>query len=456
MFKHPLDSPSAVVPFVDEGLGNSSYLVDLGDGSALVIDPVRDPSSYVAEAERRGLRIRFTVDTHLHADFVSGGRELAAAGAIFLAPAGARLAFDHQPIDDEDEIGLGGLILKSLATPGHTPEHLSYVLLDDGRPIAAFTGGALIVGSIARTDLVAADETIDLTRSAYRAVRSRLGVLPDDLPVYPTHGGGSFCSVAASGERTTTIGRERRTNPVLTETDEDTFVATFLAGLGTFPPYFLRTRAINQRGTALGGHRRKLTTLDARAVRDHMSGEGVVVDARPFEAYSAGHIPGSISIELRPQFATWLGWVVPEDVPLVFVLDETQDRADLIRQCLNIGYDDLAGELNGGISAWTNAGHDVAKFDLVHVGERRGALIDVRQGSELASGMIPGAKHAEAGEITPGGVPDGPLTLYCGHGQRASTAASLLERAGKHDVSVLMGGPPDWSAATGEPLERIA
>ncbi|MEX2393582.1 MAG: MBL fold metallo-hydrolase, partial [Actinomycetota bacterium] len=247
-----------ITSFVDEGLGNSSYLVDLGDGGALAVDPVRDPTGYLAEAERRNLTVRFSVETHLHADFISGGRDLAALGAELVAPKGAGLAYTHRGVEDAEELDVGGLTLRAIATPGHTPEHLSYLLLDGNRPLALFSGGAVIVGSIARTDLVSPDLTDALARQAYRAVRGRFAYLPDDLPVYPTHGGGSFCSVAASGERTTTIGWERRSNPIFTVRDEDSFVTSFLGSLGSYPPYFLRTRALNQRGLPTGAHLRRI------------------------------------------------------------------------------------------------------------------------------------------------------------------------------------------------------
>lgn len=186
-----------VVPLVDEGLGNSAYVVDLGDGGALVVDPARDPRPYRAVLARRGLAPRFVVETHLHADFVSGGRELAAAGALLLAPAGSDLAFPHRPLADDDELDVGGLTLRVIATPGHTPEHLAYLLLDGARPKALFSGGTLMAGGVARTDLLAPEQTEPLARAAYRSIRERLLTLPDDLVVYPTHGGGSFCSTTA-------------------------------------------------------------------------------------------------------------------------------------------------------------------------------------------------------------------------------------------------------------------
>jgi hydroxyacylglutathione hydrolase len=235
---HAKEAPMVeTVPITDEGLGNTSWLVDLGDGGALVVDPSRDPRPYLQEAGTRGLRVRFAAETHLHADFVSGARELAAVEeAALLAPAAAGLAFPHRGLRDGDELDVGGLWLRALATPGHTPEHLAWLLLDDARPVAVFTGGTLIVGGTARTDLLSAEQTVPLARAAWRSITQRLLTLPDDLPVYPTHGGGSFCAAAAGVDRLTTVGAERRGNPLLAGADEDVFVARLLGGLGSFPP----------------------------------------------------------------------------------------------------------------------------------------------------------------------------------------------------------------------------
>jgi hydroxyacylglutathione hydrolase len=201
-----------ITPFVDEGLGNSSYLVEIGDGRGLVVDPRRDIQPYLAHAADRRIKLSHALETHLHADFVSGGRELAAEGAEILAPRHARLGYAYTPLDDSEDMNLGGLHIRPIATPGHTPEHLGYLLLDVNRPVALFSGGALLPGGVARTDLIAPGQTESLARSLYRALQERILVLPDDLTVYPTHGAGSFCSTPSGGERTTTIGRERATN----------------------------------------------------------------------------------------------------------------------------------------------------------------------------------------------------------------------------------------------------
>jgi len=230
--------PAAAQPvaLVDEGLGNSSYLVDLGDGRALVVDPERDPGPYLAAAQRRGLTVAYAAETHLHADFVSGSRELAAQGAQVLAAAAGGTGFPHRGLGDGDEADLGGLTLRALATPGHTPEHLAYLILDAGRPLALFSGGSLLVGAVARTDLIGPERTGELARALWRSLHERILTLPDDLPVFPTHGAGSFCSAPAGAERTTTIGREKAGNPLLAAPGEDAFVKMLLGGLGSYPP----------------------------------------------------------------------------------------------------------------------------------------------------------------------------------------------------------------------------
>jgi hydroxyacylglutathione hydrolase len=449
-------------PVVDEGLGNSASVVELGDGRALVVDPARDPTPYQKLARWRRLRIAYAVETHLHADFLTGSRELAAAdGAQVLAPRTSRLGFTHRGLEDGEEVDLGGLVLRVLATPGHAPEHVSYLLLDDGRPAALFSGGALLVGTVDRTDLAGPELTEPLARATYQSLQ-RLLPLPDELTVYPTHGAGSFCAAPAGDERSTTIDAERRHSQLLAAPDEDAFVAELLAGFGSYPPYFLRLRERNRAGPELlGSDWRVLPLLSTNQVHDHLGGGGVLIDARPVTAFAAGHIPGAISIALRPHFASWLGWLVDDTQPLAFVLDDDQARVELARQCRTIGYDRLLGELAGGMVAWQDAHLPQAQLPLVQaerVGDQPGVVLDVRQTSEVADGHLPGAVTVElgafAGDHVPAALPTGPITVMCGHGERAMTAASLLARAGHKELRVARGGPQDWQQATGHALAR--
>jgi glyoxylase-like metal-dependent hydrolase (beta-lactamase superfamily II) len=449
-----------VAAVVDEGLGNSCYLVDLGDGSALVVDPPRDLRRVRAAAGRAGLRIRFAADTHLHADFLSGAVQLAHddGAAVLASRAGARL-FEHRGLVDGDDVDLGGLTLTALATPGHTDEHLSFLMRDGAAPVGVFTGGSLIVGSAARTDLLGADRAVELAHAQFRSLR-RLAALPARTQVWPTHGAGSFCSAPPGVERTSTIGRELATNPLLGIGDEDLFVERLLGSLGSYPTYFRRLAEINRRGPAvLDTHTTgRLAELSAEEANRLVEDGAVVVDARPARDYARAHIPGALSIPLRAQFATWLGWLVAPGAAIVVVRNPDQDLADIVWQAANIGFDRLVGELPGGVDAWAATGHPTTSTRVVGptgIDERR-RVLDVRQDAEYREGHVPGAVHIELGALadTAATLPAEPTTLMCGHGERAMTAASLLERAGHRDLAVLTGGgATDWAQATGEKLQ---
>jgi hydroxyacylglutathione hydrolase len=444
-----------LIPLVDEGLGNSAYLVDLGDGRALAVDVSRDLRAVREITAKRGLRVAYTADTHLHADFLTGAVQLARDdGAAVLASAAGARAYPHTPLGDGDEVDLGGLTLRALATPGHTDEHLSYLLLDGCRELGVFTGGSLIVGSAARTDLLAAGRTAELARAQYRSLR-RLAALPDATAVWPTHGAGSFCSAPPGAQRTSTIGEQKQANSLLAAPDEDTFVRLLLGSLGSYPAYFARLAEVNRRGPALLPSDLGLPRLEAAAVRDLLAGGGQLVDVRAVADFAAGHIPGAVAIPLRDAFATWLGWLVSPELPLVFVLGPGQDGAEVAWQAAKIGYDRLAGRLAGGIGAWQAAGWPLNTLELLAPGQVGGRpVVDVRQQSEYASGHLPGALHAELGALTGPSVtaPAGAVVM-CGHGERAATAASLLARRGSSGLAVLAGGPDDWAQATGRTLE---
>jgi len=445
-----------ILSFVDEGLGHSSYLVDLGDGRALVVDPPRLPVGHTAAARTRGLEIAFTADTHSHADYISGSPELAARGATFLASKGAHLAINHHPVAAGDQIELrSGLTLQAIATPGHTPDHLAYLLCEDGRPVALFSGGSLMVGTVGRTDLLGPELRDDLARQLYRALREEILTLPDDLPVYPTHGAGSFCSAPGASERTTTIGRERATNPMLTAPDEDTFVEQLVAGFGSFPGYFSRLPEVNRLGPRLYSTLPTLTRLNVDEVHALLERGALAIDVRPIAAFAAGHIPGALSIELRAVFASWLGWLVDPERRLVFVIDDDQDRAELARQCLSVGYEHLAGELVGGMAAWRADAQPEARVELVEPDAVAPTVLDVRQRNEYDAGHVPGSVHIELGSLrdVADQLPSDPVTVMCGHGERAMSGASIVAARGRGDISVLRGGPEDWANATGRPLE---
>lgn len=443
-----------VYDFVDEGLGHSSYVVDLGDGTAAIIDPPRFPTAQQERVASLGLRLAWTLDTHSHADYVTGSPALASrTDATFIAPATSHLESPHRPVTDGEHVTLAeGVDLVALATPGHTPDHHAYLFLERGAPAALFSGGSLMVGTVGRTDLCGPDLAVPLAHEMFVALR-RFDSLPGDLPVYPTHGAGSFCSAPGASQRTSTVDHERATNPLFAITDEELFVERLVAGFGTFPTYFTRLPELNRRGPRRYDSVPRLANLSPDEVERHVAAGGVVVDARPVAAFSAGHVPGSLSNTLRPVFASWLGWLVEPSRPLVFILDPSQDGGDLVRQCLDVGHEQLVGQLAGGIDAWTSSGRPVSAIALVDPARMTGQVIDVRQANEFASGHVPGARNIELGAVADAHLGVGPVTVMCGHGERAMTGASILTAHGRTDVVVLDGGPDTWSASTGNRLE---
>ncbi|HXH22044.1 MAG TPA: rhodanese-like domain-containing protein [Dehalococcoidia bacterium] len=451
-----------VIPFVHEGLGNSSYLVDLGDGSGLLVDPNRIVRPYLAAAQERGLRLRAVLETHLHADFVSGAREVAAAsGATLFLPASAGSRLQHTGLAAGESLRLDGVEVEVIGSPGHTPEHLAYVLRTAAGPPHLFSGGSLIVGGAARTDLIAPDMTVALTRAQFRTLRDAFAALPDETVLLPTHGGGSFCSTGSGQQRQSTLGQERRTNPLLAFEDEQEFVDWFPTTFPATPAYYSRMRPLNQQGPRLRTEVAPPPSLApadfaARAVAD-----GIVIDARPRGEYAAAHIPGSLSIPFRDAFAVWLGWLVPERRPLYFVA-APEVRDAIVDECLLVGYEDFGGWLEGGIAAWKASGREIRRTDLLSPEAARAVLsagavaADVREADEFAAGHLEGALSIPLGDLPArlAELPrDRPAVVYCAAGDRASSAASLLEAAGFRQVFSLEGGAEAWREA-GLPLTR--
>ena len=446
-----------VHPIPDGSLGNTSYLLEIGGTSAVAIDPRRDVDVYEEAADRLGLRLESVVETHLHADFVSGNMELAAAGASIVVPAGAESTFPHRGIREGETLDLDGVRLRALETPGHTPEHLAYVVEGDDGVVGVFSGGSLIAGGAARTDLIDPALTEQLTRDQFASLR-RVAELPDAAHLWPTHGGGSFCSAIPASAGATTIGAERATNPLLAITDEEEFVREVLNGYGSFPAYFLHLRVINQRGATLIADLPLPRALPAGEVAGLMEDGVWLIDVRSVDEWAAGHPRGAIAIAERPAFASWLGWVIPFGAPVVFLGDE-QAVASATVAARGIGYDDVRGWVDGGLDGWTAAGlpvdsvESLSPADALRRVENGSSLVDVRARSEVAVATIPGAAQIEVGDIAAGkqpGVDD--LITYCAHGERAATAASLLEHRGLR-VATLAGGFPAWDEA-GLPVQR--
>lgn len=435
-----------IVSVVDEGLGHTGHLVSI-DGDVLVIDPLRSVGPYIDEIERRGWQLRWTADTHTHADYVSGSPELARRGAQFFASGDAHLEMQHHALSAGDEVDLGNVTMRALATPGHTPDHLAYLLLEDGIPFTVFTGGSLMVGTVGRTDLFGPQRADQMARDLWRSIRSQLMSLPDHVAVHPTHGAGSFCAAPAGAARVTTIGQERLTNPLLLAHDEDEFVGRLLGELGPLPSYFALLPDRNRIGAGPAA-RLPLRQLSVGDVVELKVEGAELVDVRSVESFAAAHVPDSISIPLRPVFATSLGSIVPLGSQLVFVTDQNTDRNELVRQCNNVGHDRIVGELAGGIDEWKECGLETESFALVRAEHVTTRVLDVRTDAEFRSGHIPGAQHIDLLSIAEHAdeVPQ-PVNIMCGHGERAATAASILARHGATDVSIVVGGPTDWAAA---------
>lgn len=441
----------------DEALGNTSYLVELGGGLAASVDPRRDVDGHLELAERLGLRLVAGLETHLHADFVSGSRELGErTGAEVYAARDAFLEYGHHGLGEGDELALGDIVVHAWGTHGHTPEHLSYLVDVGGSPAAVFSGGSLIRGGAARTDLVDAAETDRWSREQFRSLR-RLGRLPASTALWPTHGAGSFCATAPGQAPAGTIGDELAANPLLRIDDEDSFVRALRAGFTSFPPYFSCLRAVN-RHPALLADLESPRPLDPASAHALAAADTYLVDARPIHDWARLHPEGAISIELRPAFASWLGWVVPFGAPIVLLVDDA-DRSEALRLARRIGYDRVLGWIDGGIDAWTAAGLPTRCTEEADAADARrraangATLVDVRQTVELQSARVPGAAHMELGDIIAGRTPDtDEAVVFCGHGERSATAASLLERRRIKAVN-LVGGIGAWEAA-GLPIRR--
>ncbi|HEX9038973.1 MAG TPA: MBL fold metallo-hydrolase [Ktedonobacterales bacterium] len=448
--------------FVSERLGNSAYLVgSRAAGEAVLIDPLRDIEPYLARAEALGLRVVNALETHIHNDFVSGAREVAqATGARLGASAEAELAYPFTPLRHGDSVAAGSWRLRVVATPGHTPEHVSYLLTSaGGTPEALFSGGSLMAGSIARPDLLGPRHTAALARSAWDTLRERLLVLPDEVTVYPTHGGGSFCGAGQTGDRVTSIGAERAHNPLAQAQTFRQFFTGYVGPLGAYPAYYQFMRAGNLRGYPLLGRSapalKPLSPVDVEAA---LAAGATLVDARPFPEYDAGHIPNSLAAGLDDALSAWVGWILTPDAPIILVASSPEDAREAQIELLRIGFDNLLGALEGGVEAWAASGRALRQTrpaTMAEVAEaiERGeplAVVDSREPNEWLEDHVPGASVAPVGQLPTlaASLPrDMPIAVHCGHGFRSSVAASVLERAGIEDIWHVTDGMPAWRRA---------
>lgn len=447
------------------GLAQVAYLVaDDVAGEAAVIDPRRDVAAYLAWAAERGLRITAILETHVHADFVSGARELAAAtGAPMYASRLGNQDFPHEPLDDGGEVAVGRLRLRALGTPGHTPEHLAYLLIDPRQgpaPIALYSGDALFVGEVGRPDLLGTEQTEQLASELYHTVVDRLSRLADDVVVYPGHTAGSSCGKKIGDAPQTTIGSERRFNYAFQARSQEEFVRLVLEGMPPAPTYYPVLKQVNKAGPTLLAELPTGQALTPEEVATRQASGATVIDARSPEAFGAGHVPGAYFAGLGPDFTTWMGWLAPYDRDLIVVLDDEARFAEARTELRRIGLDQVVGYLGGGLAAWRAAGHAVVTLDQTPVtelartldGDRVGlAVLDVRGEDEWRAGHIPGAVHLFAGDLARGAAPpvggSAPVAVICGTGYRSNVAASLLQQRDYRNLINVTGGMAAWTEA---------
>jgi hydroxyacylglutathione hydrolase len=448
-----------------ESLGHASYVVGSDDsGEALVVDPRRDVDAYLEIARENGWRIRWVVDTHQHNDYLSGLVELTQrTGARALGSAHADLGFDHEAVDHGRRIDIGEVGVEVLHTPGHTPEHVSFLLYDGENdeevPAALLSGGALLVGDLARPDLLGGeDQAREAAETFCNTIQQTLLTLPDHVLVYPTHVAGSLCGGSIGSRLVTSVGYERRANAVLREVeDTEGFVEQCLRldDLPAVPPYWVRMRARNQRGVEPLGVVDPPAALDLDTFVEHREKGHLVLDVRSPEAFAGGHVPDSLNVGAGSSFPTWAGTVLPEDAEVLLVLDDPGDLEEVTLSLLRIGYPRPVGWLEGGLQTWRTAAYDVGTLPVMtapEAGERLDELhvLDVRQPGEWASGHVPGAQHVTGAELPDrlDDIPDDqPVLTMCGSGYRSSVAASLLRRHGHEPVINLAGGFAAWASA---------
>ena len=435
-----------VMTFETASLGDRSYLVSDGE-IAMVIDPQRDVDRFTRAAREAGLTITHVCETHVHNDYVSGGPALAAAvGATYVVAKGSGVQVDHEPVVDGAELVAGQVTLRVLATPGHTPDHVSFALVDGGVVTDVFTGGSLLYGAVGRPDLISEDATDELARAQFRSARRLADELPDDARVMPTHGFGSHCASGTTDQlvQSGTIAEERERNPALTADDEDAFVESLLAGLHPWPSYYVHMGPRNRTG-AEQPDLSAPAPVDPEMLREHLTAGHWVVDLRSRRLFAADHVRGTVNVELRNDLPTYLGWVMPIDAPLILLGDDPEAVDEAQRMLARIGIDRPVGAATGGPADWADdpqrTSWPAASWrDLAQALDDRDdvVVLDVRDAWEFATGHHPRAVHVPFHEVLDRSteIPDGQVWVYCATGNRAAVASSLLAREGR-DVVLL-------------------
>lgn len=436
-----------VIVFPTPGLGDRTYLL-AADGVGVLVDPQRDADRFLALAAERGIVVRWVVETHVHNDYVSGAREAARfTGANLVLPAGAGAAYPHIPAFHLEDIPIADAVtLRPLHTPGHTPEHVSYVVREEGRDVAVFSGGSLLAGSAGRTDLLGSARAHQLAVAQHGSLR-RLASLPAEAALYPTHGQGSFCGASDVDRDPTTVGAEQADNPLLAHTSAEAFAAEQLAGLGPYPAYYRHMGPLN----VLGPPPRPAGRVPEIGP-DEVDPATAVIDARETADFAAGHLAGSIGITLSPLFGVWVGWVVPFGSPLTLVLDDEQDLTEARTALARVGYDDVVGVVRA--SGLQRGSEPLRHFMSVGAGTfaeavRSGSasqVLDVRAPAEWEDGSLPGAVRCHVPDLLatqPAFDSSEMVWVACASGFRAAIAASLLERVGYAPVVLTSGGIPE-------------
>jgi hydroxyacylglutathione hydrolase len=446
------------------GLAQISYLVgDENAGVAAVIDPRRDIEVYLERARAREVRIAHAIETHVHADFVSGGQELAArSGATLWTGVTAEVEFPHEGLRDGAELSLGDVTLAVRHTPGHSPEHVSMVVSGGqgaAAPWGVLTGDTLFAGSVGRPDLSAEVPPEEAARDLYRSLFDVLLPLGDELVVHPGHGSGSPCGVSIGDRDQTTIGYERRHSPLLDADSAGAFVEQVVGSLPPQPFYYPRLKRLNRRGAGVSGGLPHIPALAPEAFDAERRKPGsIVVDVREIEAFGGAHIGGSLNIALRSSFPIWAGWMLEPDQRLLLVVEHEEEVEEAQRQLFRIGLDRIAGYLRRGLRGWMEHGLPLEHLPQMSVHELREAIdrdrglqvLDVRSDAEAAEGRIPGAHHRfipylveHLDELDR----EQPTAVYCGSGYRSNLAASMLRRHGFADVRGVPGSIKSWKAA---------
>ena len=434
----------------DEGLAQSSFLIACErTRTAAVIDPRRDIDAYTTTAKRHGLTLTYAIETHIHADFVSGARELAALGAQVVAGPGAALRFPFHEATHGESLRVGDIAIDVLHTPGHTPEHISLLVREPTHPARILTGDTLFVGAVGRPDLLGADQARGLAGDLYDSLFNRLMALDDAVEVHPGHGAGSLCGSGIGQAPRSTIGQERRFNPLLQHTSKAAFVTAVLADLPETPPYFPRMKEINRNGPVVRGLGTGGPPLSAIATADAaalVEDGALVIDLRSPEAFAAGHPSGALNIGAGPRIGFWAGWLVPQAMPLVLLTRNVSEAADANRQLIRLGFDDVLGYV-GDVSQWRQEGGRVSNVELISARELRDrlerrehlTLVDVRTPQEWLAGHIRDAINIPLGDLPARAAElrgPNPVATVCETGYRSSLASSVLARAGVPVVNV--------------------